>query len=861
LSDDADFISVQPSARIVSRWAAFGEETSVPGTDNLWGLPYFDSVLRLPLHRVRQDESLTVLKGTLPSSSRHSRIRYETRTGALLRVDGVVAGAFDREHHEVVLPPSAAPRELVFEVELRSLPTNGLPAGPGILWNFLNARASQEPRTHASVSDGERALPPPARGDLRVIGHSHLDVAWLWTYEETRRKAARTFAIAANLLDEDPTFRFAQSQPQLYAFVEEDEPQLFERIKTLIEEGRWDADVAALWVESDCNIPSGESLLRQMLFAHEYCVTRFGVEPCIAWLPDSFGFANTLPQLLAHARIPYFATTKIQWNDTTRFAHPQFVWEGPDASRVTAALIQSYEGGLYPWRIRAARLRNEPLVVGYGDGGGGVSHKMLHDVRRHGTWIRPRDWFRSLDEDHAKLPVHRDELYLEYHRGVYTTHHDLKSANALLERALLEAEELVAWCIAVHMPQYVVRRLCEGLRTAWEIVLRNQFHDVLPGTAIEAVGAGAMEEYARAGELVSHAIASAQQMLPRPRTQGASGRRVPPSEDAGAFVFDNGLVRARVLPNGTITELQVNGGSNVCTQGNVLMLYNDRPRKWEAWNIDAGYERQMRSAKAGTGSVHDGELAVPFTFGDSRAAMRIGLTEGEPFLRVHLDVDWAQRQTLLRVEHRLPIHTDRVTYGTPHGTIERSARRRTLEERAKFEVPGQRFALAANGNGDGLAIFTLDTYGWSARVLEHGGLQLGHSLLRGTTWPDEHADLGTHRFSYAYAPVRGAGLGSVERAWTRFAHEPRVRLFTCDDPALLVVACKPAEDGEGVIVRVRECDGRARELRVRCAARMRRAIPVDGLERATEDEVRIEREEFVTTIQAYGLRGFRVQFD
>jgi alpha-mannosidase len=816
--------------------------------------------MRLRLELEASTSSLAVLRATLPPLPASARIRYETRTGALLRVDGTVAGAFDREHHDVVLPPSAEPRELVFEVERRSLPTNGLPAGPGPLWSFLKARAVQAPHTEAEVRDGKPSLPPPSGGDVRVIGHSHLDVAWLWTYEETRRKAARTFAITTTLLEQDPTFSFVQSQPQLYAFVEEDEPDLFERVKTLVAQQRWDPDVAALWVEADCNVPSGESMLRQMLLAHHYCVTRFGVEPSIAWLPDSFGFANTLPQLLAHAGIPYFATTKLEWNDTTRFPHPQFVWEGPDGTGVTAALIRSYDGGLWPWRVRAARMRNEPLVAGYGDGGGGVSFEMLRDVRLRGEWIKPRDWFTSLDERRRTLPVHRDELYLEYHRGVYTTHHDLKSANALLERALLEAEELTAWCIAVRGPKQMTRQLREQLRAAWEIVLRNQFHDVLPGTSIEPVAAEAMQEYATAGELVSAAISSAQQMLPRPRAEAALSRRVQPVEDGGAFVFDNGLVRARVLGNGTIVELRAADGPNVCTQANVLVLYSDRPRKWDAWNLDAGYERHLHPAKPAAGSVKDGELVIPFALKGSSGEMRVSLWEGEPFVRVHLDVDWTERHTLLRVEQWLPIETDGVTYGTPHGTIRRTARQKTPEERAKFEVPGQRFALVTNNGGEGLALFALDTYGWSARILDQGGLHLGHSLLRGTTWPDERADLGAHRFSYAYAPVRGAGTGSVEREWVHFAHEPRVRLFTCDDPALLVVACKPAEDGEGVILRVRECEGRARELRVRCAARMTSAIAIDALERTIGCEVRIEEEELVAGIPAYGLRGFRVSF-
>jgi alpha-mannosidase len=157
-------------------------------------------------------------------------------------------------------------------------------------------------------------------------------------------------------------------------------------------------------------------------------------------------------------------------------------------------------------------------------------------------------------------------------------------------------------------------------------------------------------------------------------------------------------------------------------------------------------------------------------------------------------------------------------------------------------------------------MFALDTYGWSARTLENGGVQLGHSLLRGTTWPDEHADLGEHRLSYAYAPFLGVNTGAIERAWLQFAHEPRVRLFTCEDDAIAVVGCKPAQDGDGVIVRVRECDGAARSVALRCGARMREFHAVDALERRIDGDARIEDERLLFEIGAFALRAFRVKF-
>ena len=809
--------------------------------------------------------ALAVLRGVVPPSDVPVSIHYVTRTGAVAYLDGSIVGAFDREHDEILVPPSARERSLELRVERQALPTNGLPPRDGVRWRLMQARSRPAPMTHVTIRDaienGKDAVQAGAVGAERIPlwGHSHLDVAWLWTYEETKRKAVRTFANALALMDRDPSFVFTQSQPQLYAFVKEQDRELYGRVKQRIAEGRWDVDVAAMWVEPDCNIPSGESLLRQMLLAHHFCVDEFGIEPSIAWLPDTFGFARTLPTLLAHAGIRYFGTTKLQWNDTTRFPYPQFRWRGPDGSEVVGALIASYEGGIDAARIRAARSRREPLVVGYGDGGGGPTAAHLIQMRDVGAWERPRAWFERLDASRDKLPLYDDELYLEYHRGVYTTHHDVKARNAALERAVADAEERLSWCVAVRAPRDIVERLRAQLGAAWEIVLRNQFHDVLPGTSIAPVYDDVAREYAEADELVRSTRAATETLLPRgpqPRASVISA----PAAAGDAFAFDNGIIRVLVKADGTIVELRTVGGPNVVTQANALARYQDRPQKWEAWNIDAGYQRTRRAAKPQPSSIVDGTLHVPFRIGGSLATMRLALLEGEPFLRVDLVVDWRETRTLLRVENWLAVNDDAVVFGAPHGTVQRSARMDTPDRRARFEVSGQRFAYAQDETGNGLALFALDTYGWDAQALPGGGIRLGHSLLRGTTWPDPGADRGEHTLSWAFAPLRGATTGAIERAWDAFANESRVRLFLSEDDAVLVVACKPAEDGDGVIVRVRECDGAGRPVRLRSGGRMRGAAAVDALERAVPDEVRIEGETLVAFVPAFGLRSYRVTF-
>jgi alpha-mannosidase len=685
-------------------------------------------------------------------------------------------------------------------------------------------------------------------------------VAWLWTYEECKRKAQRTFANAVELLDLDPAFTFVQSQPQLYAFVRERDPALFERVRTLADAKRFDPDVAAMWVEPDCNVPSGESLIRQMLYARAFCEREFGIAPSIAWLPDSFGFANTLPTLLAHCGIERFGTTKLQWNDTTKFPHPQFRWRGPDGAETIAALIDSYDGGITAHRIAVAEERREPIVAGYGDGGGGVTFEMLGEARESGTWQRPGEWFAALESRRDDLPVHDGELYLQYHRGVATTHHDLKAANGRLERRLADAEEAVAWCVAVRAPHGTANELRARLHDAWEIVLRNQFHDVLPGTSIAAVNRDALAEYARAGELVERTIASSRAVLPRGGAQREPAYVVPLATDDG-FVFENPFVRVAVAPDGGLLGCATTSGPNVAIRANRLALYRDAPAKWEAWNLDEGYERTPIPIAFEDARIVEGGLEVRHTLGESRATMHLSLRANDPFLRVELAVDWRERRRILRVENALAIDATSAFFGSPHGIVERSTLRDTPERRAAFEVPGQRFAFAHNENGDGLALFSLDTYGWSARRTGDGALELGHSLLRGTTWPDPDADLGEHRLAWAYAPLRKAGVGALERAWEAFANESRVRLFDSSDAAAQIVACKPAEDGEGVVLRVRECDGETRTVAIRCGGRMREVRAVDGLERPLAgSSVRIEGESLIVELAAFGLRSFRVLF-
>jgi alpha-mannosidase len=239
--------------------------------------------------------------------------------------------------------------------------------------------------------------------------------------------------------------------------------------------------------------------------------------------------------------------------------------------------------------------------------------------------------------------------------------------------------------------------------------------------------------------------------------------------------------------------------------------------------------------------------------------MRIALHEDEPWLRVEIAAGWHEDHVLLRAEHRIALDARDVRYGQQHGTLVRTAYPQTDAERAKFEVPAQRWAHVDDG-AHGLAVFSPDLYGWNGVGLEDGGVRLGTSLLRAPRWPDPLADRGEQRLEYALVPTSGASISALEHAWLTYAEEDRVRLFTCENASVLIVATYPADDASGVIVRVRECDGEPRRVALRCGGRMREALAVDAAERPVAGDVAIAEEELVFALGAFALRSFLVRF-
>lgn len=348
-----------------------------------------------------------------------------------------------------------------------------------------------------------------------VIGHTHIDVAWLWTVAQTREKVARSFSTVLSLMEQYPEYKFMSSTPQLYKFIKEDYPELYEKIKERIKEGRWEAD-GAMWVESDCILVSGESLVRQILYGTRFFRDELGVECSTLWLPDVFGYSIAIPQILKRSDIKYFMTTKIGWNDTNRFPYDTFMWRGNDGTEILTHMITTayprqsvtsyatdYNGQLFPQTImdgfakyRENNINNDILIsYGYGDGGGGPTKEMIENHRRLNRGIpgcpktvvkTVNEYFNELEEKvmgHKKLPKWVGELYFEYHRGTYTSMARNKKSNRKCENNLLNLEQLSTLKASLIGGEYPKSKLDKH----WELVLMNQFHDILPGSSIGEV--------------------------------------------------------------------------------------------------------------------------------------------------------------------------------------------------------------------------------------------------------------------------------------------------------------------------------------------------------------------------------------
>jgi alpha-mannosidase len=945
------------------------------------------------------------------------------RLEATVWLDGRVCGALDWRHPVLLLPPQAADGEehiLFLQVYTRKTqPFGGLTVHVRhiVHWQLYHLMQTVldvtlslhegEPARHAMlerlntaytlldlregwhserfISSAKAAyaylqthltkgLTSGNRPQITVSGHAHLDVAWQWPYWRTRQKIAHTVANVLSLMERYPEYHYSQSQPQLLQWLKEDVPELYARVQQRVAEGRFEP-VGAMWVESDCNLPSGESLIRQIMHGTRFLQQEFGITPHHIWLPDVFGYSAALPQIMRGCNIPVFMTTKISWNQFNRMPCDTFRWRGIDGTEVLTHFITApdlhatttyytYNGPMRPadmigtWNNYRQQDINDSLLYlcGWGDGGGGPTEEQLERVqimndlpafpRVH--FGRAETFFMELYQrvwKNPRLPTWVGELYLEYHRGTYTSQARTKQANRQAELLYREVELLNAWASLYGMPSRQ-----EQLNEGWRLLLLNQFHDVLPGSSIHEVYEDTERIYAQICAIGRHirdeALATLRQHIAvgeqnivvlntltwertdpitlvaasvpaLPAAQHSTdwdgkalllldGVRVlstgitvisatqqPMEDEMRAFCRVTALEDATILMQNAYYDLWLDthgeisrlydkrAGRDVLAPnrtGNQLIAYEDRPLNFDAWDIDLFYEEKPYPLHAQTSMriLEEGPVRVTVEvvrhYLSSRITQRISLWRISPRIDISTEIDWHEHQTLLKAVFPLAINSVRATYEIQFGSVERPTHRNTSWDMARFEVCAHRWIDLSEG-GYGVSLLNDSKYGHDV----HDNM-MRLTLLKSGIDPDAQADQGLHRFTYSLLPHLGdwRDAQTVRRAYelnvpllclpaqirtaassTSQVVDTNSAFIQSDCPHIIVETVKPAENGDGLIVRLYEAHNQRGRATLSFGVPLRSVQACNLLEESLA-ELPVEGNSFSFEVKPFELKTFRV---
>ena len=733
------------------------------------------------------------------------------------------------------------------------------------------------------------ALASPAYASahrLAAVGNAHIDSAWLWPVRETVRKVARTFSNVLALMDEDPDFTFAASSAQQFEWLKARQPELFERIRGQVSAGRF-VPVGGMWVECDTNMPGGEALARQFIAGKRFFMEEFGIEPVEAWLPDSFGYSAALPQIVVEAGSKWFLTQKISWNETNTMPHHTFWWEGIDGTRVFTHFppVDTYAAEVSAKELaRAERQYAEKgvgttslLPFGWGDGGGGPTREMLAAVARTGDLegsprtfhTTPEQFFTAAHAEYPDAPVWSGELYLELHRGTLTSQAETKRGNRRSEHLLREAELWASAATVMHGAAYPY----DALEAAWKIVLLQQFHDILPGSAIAWVHQEAERNYERIAQELDRITMSALAVLAgdgvgevvfnagpfsRNGVDGIAGavrtsvqRGAEPTAHGDNFVLANDHTSVTIDARGLIVSLvDLRADRELIPEGqpgNLLQLFRDTPNQWDAWDIDDSYRRdRLDLTDVNSIAVADGgdSLVIERSFGRSTVSQKLRLNADTGALDIRISVDWHETQKLLKLAFPLNLHAERAASEIQFGHVFRPTHSNTSWDAARFETVAHRWVHVGEP-GYGVAIANDATYGYDIRRVGAGGKATSTvvraSLLRAPLFPDPESDQGTHEFTFslrigadiAEAVEEGYRLNIPERAVRGGNAVPA--LFTSSNPAVVIETIKLAEDRSGdVVIRMYESLGRRSRSTIAPSFEFSSVVQTDLLERAVD---------------------------
>jgi alpha-mannosidase len=725
---------------------------------------------------------------------------------------------------------------------------------------------------HEELTAALRALQKqyPQQGNLVLTGHAHIDLAWLWPYAETRRKMRRTFHTALGLMDASEDYRFNQSTAHYYAQMEQDDPAVLQQIKARVAAGQWEV-IGGMWVEPDTNMPTGESLTRQILYGQRYFEKHFGKRHTVCWLPDCFGFSGAMPQLLKQGGIDSFFTIKVNWSETNRIPVDLFWWEGLDGSRVLAHTFENplggYNGMLEPgafvptWRNFKSKALHDTslLAIGYGDGGGGTTPEMVErevqlrdfPVLPKARWGHVADYFaRAHERSHeVKLPVWSGEIYLELHRATLTTQSGVKRMHRQAERALITAET------AASLAHMLGAAAPTSLEPHWRVVLKNEFHDILPGSSIREVyqdaeaELGAVIDAGKAAQFAALDAVSAQ--LPKGqgdgllvvnpslsvRRVGAGELTVPPlgvavvARGAPAKLrltasethLENDLLSVALNDDGTIRSIihKPSGREALAGAGNQLWAYPvDKPRNWDAWDLEDDYAdrgeqlTEIESIEVTDRGPDRAAVKVVRKFRASTITQTYVLLANSPRLDIETTLDWHDRRVFLRTLTPVAAHNERATFECANGVVRRPTHQNTSWDQAMYEAAAHRF-IDLSEPGFGVALLNNAKYGHNVK-----GNVLGMSLVRSPIYPDPLADEGVQNFTYALYPhacdwheggVREEAEDLNQPLLTRevsgLAQGVVTPLRVSGIPAAMS-GLKVAEEGQGLVFRIYEPAGR-----------------------------------------------------
>ena len=700
-------------------------------------------------------------------------------------------------------------------------------------------------------------------GDVALIAHSHLDIAYYWRRIHAVQKNLRTVLIQLRLMDKYPDFKYTHTQPYVYETLEKYYPDVFEELKEKVKNGQFEP-VGAMYVEPDCNIPTAESLVRQCLYGQQTYKRMFGKTVNNAWLPDVFGNSWILPQILKKSGVDYFVSNKMStWNDTNRFPHNNFIWKGIDGTDVLACVPPTH---FITWNMPSQIQENWEAYIdkdsggqtmnmfGYGDGGSGCTEEMIELMHRFDKLsIMPKcehmggqEFLEKNLENNKELQTWDGELYLEMHRGTFTTKSEMKRANRRLEYKLRDAEMLSVLRGEDNR---------QAITSAYKKLLINQFHDILPGSHIHPVYEDAMKDYSDIEKCVDGIIGTGTKYFNTlnftrdaltfvPNKKGTSTRygvrgnwiipNIPALSSSslratkfnGEWLNCNGnnietpFYKAVLNDDGSIASLIDKKQDRQWVDGdfNKLKIYTDHPGNYDAWDILPNYkDKQIEinvKEKLALAEL-DGECATFKTVLSTEKStwtMLIRFFRRSCGIEVENIVDWNEKHKLAKAEFDCNVLTRKALCDTSAGFIERDTHKNTTWQQARFETCHHKWADLSETDG-GIAIINDGKYGIG---FDENTMSL--SLLRATIRPDVTSDMGQHNFCYMIYPHN---KNAVDANINKIAFQFNEQLVKADvqysgdtfEP-LYLQAMKQSEDGSMTVIRLSEQDGKRGKIKL-----------------------------------------------